>query len=709
MNLRVKRSLLLFVLSLGMALPAVRTWAGATRSFVLDSAGVLAEGKLEGTAVASDGSITRGVATRRIELPGVALARSLLVMPDGTAYVGTGNDGKIYVVKDGAAVLFAETKQLLVSALATDGKGTLYAGTLPKGKIFAISLAGAALGGQSPAEKPSALRVPKELVTPKGAEHVWSMLYDDKLKTLFAATGPEGKIFAIDAAGKAEVYYDAEASHIMTLARDTDGTLYAGTSDQALLLRLRGAGRADVVYDFDGNEVTAIDVKNGELAVGANMFPRSNNSNKNQNQNQNQNPGSSGDASSPQASTPNLGQLPAQANPQVGKGQVFRIDRSGRAEKLFTADEGHITSIEWGDAGVIYAATGKDGHIHRVHPDHSHALWVDVDERQVLAHRLTGSHPMFVTGDGAAIYEVLTGPAQKPIWTSKVLDANVPARFGTLGWRGRGKASMQTRSGNTEKPDSAWSDWSAPLTAAGPIKSPAARFLQVRASLDTQAQSVVYAIEAFYLPVNQPPIVTEVSVEPPRLGKAEKNNKQSSSSTAYKVKWKAENADGDSLRYRVFYKEERSQTWRPLQREGEIVTGTEQGWETDGVPDGYYRMRVEASDELDNPEDVAQKHAGESEPLLIDNHPPQIEALRVKDGRITGTARDSLGPVTKLEYTVDGLEWKLLFPDDDLFDTASEPFGLALKLLPKGNHAIMFRATDARSNTDTAELVVDVP
>jgi hypothetical protein len=685
MNLRTKPILLSSFFILALALPAL---AGTTRSFVLDSATTLSEGKLEGTAVESDGSIVRGIGTKRIELPGVGVARSLLVMPDGTAYVGTGNDGKIYVVRGGVATLFAETKQVLVSALATDGQGTLFAGTLPSGKIFAFDNAGKM----------------RDFAAPAGAAHIWSLAYDTRQKTLFAATGPEGKVFAVDAKGKADVYYDSEAEHIITLALAEDGALYAGTSDQALLLRLRGAGRADVIYDFDGNEVTAIDVKSGEIAVAANMFPRSGGGGGNANK---PNPTPSGDQNSPQATSQQPPQpVPAQANPQVGKGQLFHIDPSGRADKLFTSDDGHLTTVEWGSDGEIYCGTGKEGRIHRVKRDHARALWVDVDERQVAALDLTGKHPMFLASDGAAVYEVLSGAALKPTWTSKVLDGTVTSRFGQLTFRGRGKLSFQTRSGNTEKPDAAWSEWSAPLTAAGPIRSPAARFLQVRALLDSQSDAVIYAIEAFYLQDNQIAIVTDVSVEPPARAKERKGQPPSSQ---YKIKWKADNQDGDTLRFRIFYKDEQSQTWRSVLREGDVVSGNEHSWDTDGVPDGYYRVRIEASDELDNPISFVEKSTGESEPILIDSHPPVIEGLKLDKGSLVGVARDNLGPIQKLEYTADGLDWKPWFPKDDLFDTATEPFAIPLSVLPKGNRAVVIRTSDARGNTTATEIVVDVP
>lgn len=659
--------------------------AGGTRSFVLDSASVLEEGKLEGTTVRSDGSITRGVTTRRTDLPGASAAKSLVVAPDGTAYVGTGNDGKIFSYSGGVAKLFAETKAVMVTSLARDSRGTLYAGTLPKGTIFAIDPSGKV----------------REFAKPKGVEHIWALVYDDGKQTLYAATGPNGQILAVDARGTSEVYYDSEAAHILSLVRDADGTLYAGTSDQALVLRLRGVGRADVVYDFEGNEVTALAVKKGVVVAAANFFPKSQ-------QSKPSTPATTGDQNSPQSSTPAPNPAPPADRPQAGKGQLYRVEGDGRAERLFTSEAGHLTTVEWADDGAIYVGTGKEGHIHRVLADHIDALWVDVDERQVLATNLTGKIPLFVTGDGAAIYEVETGPARKALWTSKVLDAGTAARFGQLTFRGQGKLSFQTRSGNTDTADATWSDWSSPLTAAGLITSPAARFFQVRVSLDGQ-DALVYAIEAFYLPQNQPALVSEVVAEPPRLKNDKPGTPRGNSSSVYKLRWKNENPDGDNLRYRLSYKREENPSWRPLLRESEVLTSAEYSWDTEGVPDGYYRVRAEASDELDNPKPTARKHSADSEPFLLDNHPPSVRDLKVAGDAVTGRAIDTLGPIAKLEYTADGIEWSLLFPQDGLFDTREERFSLPLNLLPRGQSTVMVRATDARGNVGSSDVSVKVP
>ncbi|MFI5308151.1 MAG: hypothetical protein ACHQ53_12400, partial [Polyangiales bacterium] len=531
--------------------------AVSTRQFSLDSATVLSAGKLAGAAVLSSGAIVPSVSVKRIALPNVGLARSLLVRKDGTALVGTGNDGKIFKLAGDAVTPFCDTGELLVSSLVETPDGALYAGTLPHGKIFAIDKQGKAT----------------LFAKPEGAEHIWALLYDAKKQTLFAATGPQGKVFAIGKNGKPDVYYTGKASHVMALAQGPNGSLYAGTSDDALLLRLDAPGRFEVVYDFEGNEVTTLAVKDGRIAVAANQFQRpsipSTDKKKDETKKDDQ---QSTDKTEVKKDMP-----------KPGTGDLWVVEPSGQARKLFSStDDGHITAVQWAPNGAIFAATGKDGHIFRVEQDGTNALWIDVDERQVLDLALTGDQPMFVTGDAGAIYRVLPGPASEALWTSKVLDAQFPSRFGQLSWRGRGKLSFQTRSGNTEKADDGWSAWSSPLTEPGPIRSPGARFLQVRTRLDPKADSILYAVQAYYLPGNQPATVKDITVKPvPRKGGADGDP-----SPSYRIEWKTDNPDGDKLRYRLDFRPEDRPSWRPMLRETEILTATTYEWSTDGVPDG---------------------------------------------------------------------------------------------------------------------------
>src|SRR5262249_55535537 len=110
-----------------------------------------------------------------------------------------------------------------------------------------------------------------DLVTLKGTEHVWQVVYDKKSNAVFAGTGPEGKVYRITADGNAQVYFDAEEQHIVSLAVASDGTLYAGASDKAKLYKVTGPGRATVFYDFGRTEVRAIAIgPKGEIYAIAN-------------------------------------------------------------------------------------------------------------------------------------------------------------------------------------------------------------------------------------------------------------------------------------------------------------------------------------------------------------------------------------------------------------------------------------------------------
>jgi hypothetical protein len=98
--------------------------------------------------------------------------------------------------------------------------------------------------------------------------------------------------------------------------------------------------------------------------------------------------------------------------------------------------------------------------------------------------------------------------------------------------------------------------------------------------------------------------------------------------------------------------------------------------------------------------------AVESEPVLIDNHPPRIDGLRVVGKKLQGKARDDMGPITRLEYAIDGRDWILFFSSDDLFDTAEERFSLTLDDLEKGSHIIAVRAFDAAGNSASSEVTI---
>ncbi|MFW6031697.1 MAG: hypothetical protein ACOC9T_03830, partial [Myxococcota bacterium] len=150
--------------------------------------------------------------------------------------------------------------------------------------------------------------------------------------------------------------------------------------------------------------------------------------------------------------------------------------------------------------------------------------------------------------------------------------------------------------------------------------------------------------------------------------------------------------------------------WRDLLREHQILTARKFAWDTSSVPDGWYVVQVEASDEIANPEGLTLKSRAASEPFLVDNHAPRIRELRARGRTVTGRAVDSVGPIAKLEYAIDGKRFHQLLPTDHLLDTRDEAFALELPAdLDEGSHIVAIRATDAGGNPVTAETIVTLP
>lgn len=640
--------------------------AVSTKSFVIDTSDAFEKGTFQGTAAHASGKLTRALRLVRTPIDGVPVAYASTVGKDGAIYVATGNEGAVYRVDQRGAKLFADTPAALVTSLVWVD-GTLYAGTLPGGRIYAIASDGKT----------------RELVKLEGAEHVWALAYDKKQRTLFAATGPEGKLFAVDLQGRAHVAYDDEAEHLLALAIDDEGRVYAGTSQSARLLRIVGR-EAHVLYDFPGQELGTIVLGASFVAVAANEFPAP--------------PPAVGD-------TKDLGAAARSKRLKPGKGAVFTLDATGRVEELAQFDEAHVSALAIDPRdGSIHAGLAQEGRVVRLTRDGTRSLWADVDERQIAAIQLGTNAPHILSSDGVAVHRV-DAEKRDGTWISAVLDAKTPARFGELALRARGTVALATRSGNTETPDASWSAWSSEASSeasgSAPIKSPPARFLQVRARLVDDAE--LYALEAYYLPQNLPARVHNVRLKP-----AKDDAKDKGPSSLLTLTWDVDNPDSDKLRYRLFALRDGFTQWLPLQREHELLEQSEFAWETRTVPDGHYRVRVVVSDEAANAEPYVARTETVSAPLLVDNHAPELLELRVDKGTLHGRALDTLGPIASLELAIDGGLFRPILPSDDLLDTRDERFAIALTLAP-GPHTLAVRAKDAADNPSTAALEVVVP
>jgi hypothetical protein len=634
---------------LGFALLSANAAAVGTRRFQLEDAEDFKGGDLKGVAVDSGGSVRAGLNLGNVAIQDAAVVWSALPQADGSVLLGTGSDGKLLQVRGAQTTTLADTPSLALTSMVRAWGGAVLIGTMPDGKILRWD------GGKL-----------TEFATLKGAEHIWQLAYDAKTDALFAATGPEGKLFRITRAGAAQVYFDAEEQHLMSVAVAPDGTVFAGASDKAKLYRVSGPGRAAVLYDFGRTEVHALAIgKKGELYAIANELPA----------------GSYGARRSGDATT-SPAEPAARPSKTKGKGTLYVFDAEGTPTQLLDDKEEHYVSLTVGDDGKPYVGTGVEGRIYSVDEARNSVLVADVEERQVTAVVLAGK-TQFVAGSDPAVLRPVRGVGgPDAVWTSKVFDAGLRARFGRVDWVSSGTLEVSTRTGNTREPDDTWTPWSRPLLASGVVESAPGRFVQVRARF-TRGDAVLSELTIPFITDNLRAVITKVDAAGSAVRKGEDADgvKASGGPIAEKSKpevvlsWKVDNPDKDDMRYRLQYRLLGTDTWYDLLDADEKLTSESYTWDTSALPEGRYRVRVIATDELANPPARVKRHELESGIVLVDNTAPTIEGLQSTPRKVSGRVLDGVGPVQRIEVSQSGKdEWYPIEPADGIFDEQREEF-----------------------------------
>ncbi|HEY1959462.1 MAG TPA: hypothetical protein VGH28_27815 [Polyangiaceae bacterium] len=678
---------LLIAGALALATPARAT---GTRTFDLDTQDELSGGDLQGASVGSDGVVRAGFRLGNLRIDDASTVLAALPRADGSVLLGTSPGGKIYRVAGDQASVFADTKETGVTSLVEDARGNVYAATFPDGKIFKVSQGPGAASGKADV-----------FATLPDTTYVWALAFDRGKTNLYAATGlPEGRVYRVNLAGQAEVTFRCEAPHIVSLAVAPNGDVLAGTSGTGYLYRISGPGRASVVYDFPGSEVKAVAAaSDGSIWAISNEY-----------------------TDPPDIPKRAAGALRSPAGPaqpgthtKPGKGQLWRFDPRGRPEKMMAHSEFHYMSLALDAAGKPYVGTGAEGRVYTVDDAHAVTLVADTDERQVTALSLD-KNPFIVSSDGAVFHRILGRGGADALWTSKVFDTGARSHFGELSFRASGPVELSTRTGDTDVPDDTWSAWSAGMSRASRIASPAARFVQVRARL-LRGDSELREVLVPFVNENLRAVVTQVTAQPKSGAHETKEGPAASGGDVPKhdstihIAWKVENPDQDALRYRLFYEREGDATWREILRTDEILTRTDYDWDTATLPEGKYRVRVLASDEASNPPGQGLTHTLEASDVLVDNTAPTFQSLAIAGRRLRARVVDGLGPIARLDVSFDGRgakdEWRPLAPVDGIFDTADETFDADLgSVVPPGSHIVAVRAFDAAGNSVVQEIPV---
>ena len=700
---------------LGLLLAGTNAFAVITATWVVDSYESFEAGEAERALVTSLGEVRPGWGSSELELSFTG-AWSAVEDKDGTVYIGSDDNGAIYAVR-GQKVekLAAIKKAVAITSLALGQGGQLFAGTMPGGEVWRIdSRSGKAT----------------KLAKLKGAETVWSLAYEPAGKTLYAGTGPEGKLFALQPGkGAPRVVFDTEDKRIMSLVASSEGSVWLGTSDSALVFRYDPkTRRARAMADFAGNEVGALaEYRGGVIAAASELEPPSTSGAKTKEAvdkvKKRKEPGQTlksppaGSVPGADAKAPEGSEAPRKGG-RKGKGALFRVRGDGQLTQLHALTSTYFTSVAVSDDGRIFAGAADKGRVYLVDVDDSVSTAFDVEQRRVTQLLWSEARGLtFTTGDSAALYRS-TGRAKNALYTSEVFDAKAPARFGRISWRGEGAAALETRSGNIAEPGVGWSRWQRPTKTvraggrehSGEVASPPGRYLQYRAVLGsgaTLSRTVLY-----YLPHNRPTRVTEVSVTAEGAQKRPVTIQRDAAevrSPVMKIEWKVDNEDKDSTVYRLEVRREGDVRWRPLQTGTKPLASTEFEWNTETFPDGFYRLRVTASDSRANTAARAEETSQTTPLFVIDNTRPTLSAVTVSYPQAAARASDKLSVVAEMAFSVDDGPWHIGGTSDGLFDDRSEMLRITMDSgLAPGAHTLAIRVADSAGNIVSEAVTFEV-
>lgn len=425
-------------------------------------------------------------------------------------------------------------------------------------------------------------------------------------------------------------------------------------------------------------------------------------------------------------------QPPRRDRPSRDGNAIYRIDDEGFVTEVFRESVMILDMIHLDDRLLV--ATGNEGQLYSVRPGADEtSMTVELDPEQITA-LLPGpdGEVLLGTANPAYLLRLDRDHAGEGTYTSPVLDAEQISLWGMLRLTARipegTSLTLETRSGNVRDPeDGPWSAWSQPQSFLPDesrshlhprkmeVQSPPARFLQYRVRFDGTADATpaLTRVALAYVMPNMPPRLTSIQASYPDAGRGRGGrggDDEEAPSRTMNVDWDAEDPNDDRLRYTLEYRPADSERFIEI---ADDIERSEYEWNTRRVPDGWYTLRVTASDHLDNPPDMAMTSSRVSEPVLVDNTAPVFEDLdkQVADDRvtITGVAVDRHSRIASIGHALNHAEnYEPILPEDMIFDSTREPWSVTLSGLDSGQHVVTLRVRDQRGNTSYESLVVEI-
>jgi hypothetical protein len=204
-----------------------------------------ADGEFASTVVNSLGEISLSRQVTILAPSSAAPAVVSAVAPAGKMiYFASGSGSAIYRIREGKTEQFAKTPGAMVCSLLWTGRELLAGVGGQEAGIYTLDRRGGA----------------KCRWSDPNVKYVWAMVPGER-GTVYAATGAEGAVYAVDKEGKAQAVYRTGqlAKNVLCLARSKSGLIYAGTDENGLVIEIDPAAKTGrVILDAEEKEIAAV-------------------------------------------------------------------------------------------------------------------------------------------------------------------------------------------------------------------------------------------------------------------------------------------------------------------------------------------------------------------------------------------------------------------------------------------------------------------
>jgi hypothetical protein len=694
---------------------AINTFAIGPSVWSINSRSEVMRGDAHGVSIDDSGNITLAPKLAEVFKTEQPYIWSSVADASGNIYLGSGSDGKIFVINAaGKGSLFADLAELNVSAMAVGRNGEVFAATSPDGKVYKLDASG----------KPSVYFDPKQ-------KYIWSLavLADGSLAV---GTGENGRIYKVRSANAdpdASLLYDTSETSIISLATDKAGNLYAGTDPNGLVLKFGSDGKPFALLDSTLREVHQLalgpDGSVYALAIGesaAAAKPSETPAN------------ASADNKTVSANTP---EPPVKSRYDLtsARSAVYRVLPDGGSDLVWASSTVTAFSIYAHPTGNgVLIGTGDKGRVFSVTNDGRETLALQSDANQISTIGSIGNQLFATSSNQGSLYRIGPENVTEGSYESSVLDAKATAAWGRIWWQSSGGVQIETRSGNTQKADETWSPW-ASVGASSQVTSPKARYLQWRAILKNgPAAAQLSEVNIAFQPRNIAPEVLSIQVMPTNVGLAANPAPQIDPNIALSgldpavfglpainvaprrvyqrgatsLQWTAEDRNGDKLVYDVLYRSVNESTFRPLRENIDENFLTIDG---QTLADGRYVFKIIAKDTPSNPAGLALSGERITDPVDIDNTPPSVtvQGQPVVNGntaRVTFAVLDKASYLTKAEFSINSGEWQTVYADDGISDSQNETYTVQFPVSVAGEYVVTLRAFDVNGNSGNARAVI---